>query len=175
MLEAWDLPSLLPVKFLPPLMGTLAPGCHPQMTSAPHPNLGLHCIRTSCQSRPPSRAVVIVGSARWPCRAWEKQSNFSGQLSRPEAGREEAAASSPAPGSDAGVARCPAQPCGMKRNLAGAGGPSAPPRLRGAACLTWLSPLSPRCSASLHTAATCCRPFFGSLAGIFRLAPHHFP
>lgn len=104
------------------------------------------------------------------------QSNFSGQLTHPEMGREGAAAPSSAPAPGPQLAHYPTQPCGMKRNPEGVGSQDAPPgpRAPAAARLTWLGPLSllsPRRSASARAAATRYRPFLGPWR-VFSVWPH---
>lgn len=106
------------------------------------------------------------------------QSNFSGQLSHPEMGREGAAAPSSAPAPDSQLAYYPTQLCGMKHNLEGVGSQDAPPRPRPPASRSRpphlagpLSLLSPRCTASARAAATRYRPFLGPWR-VFSVWPH---
>lgn len=119
----------------------------PELTSAPLPNPGRGCISTTCPSRPPPRAAVIVGSA--PCHPGPGSSKATFLAARaPRGGREGAEAS------------CPAQPQGRTPrarhpSARGAAGPGA----RGGRA-PHLAQRRPRRSASPRRGARC-RPFLG--------------
>lgn len=171
MQEAWDLPSLLPVRFLPHARGPLAPGGHPELASAPDPNLGRASISTWGPSRASSRPVVIhpgvcamaiqgLGAARQ--LFWQDPSP------RGQGRRSRNLQPSPAPGPAPGPA--PDQPGDQPGDQPRSGRCPLSPRGAG-------SPASPAQPAPLGSvrAAAAVPAFFGSSAGLFRLAPHHFP
>lgn len=179
MLGAWDLPPLLPVKFPPPLMETLAPGCHAEVTSAPVPTWD-YTYQHLTQVEPHPRCHRGVCAVRQPSRAWEKQSNFPGPLSHPEVEREGAAGSGSAPGPAPRLAHCPAQPSRIRgawrTPAAGAHLPDlarTSPTSRSRR-LTWLDPAVPAVSTPFCLCTPSSqryRPFLGPWR-VFSVWPH---
>lgn len=151
-------PSSWPAASVRPL----APGCRREVASAP-----------SQPGTPPNRHLAQAdpyprGCHRRLCAEGLGEATKLLRWALPPRERRGAATQHPAPGPDPWLARSVALP----RGVTGAPSPSAPPSPRRR--LT-CSARGPHGALSVRAPRPPTAGLLGSLAGIFRLAPHHFP